>query len=183
MVEGLIRVFIALPVPEEIRMALADRLSGVELPGKPVSPGNWHFTLRFLGSIEQVALERAVAALDQSDLGDGFRVELGDLGAFPRASRASVLWVGVTEGESEMLELAVAAEQAAQAAGLPTEERPFRPHLTLSRIRPPVDVSELLEEETVLQLGWRCEEIVVYESHLGGRDPVYKPLETFSLGR
>ena len=41
----------------------------------------------------------------------------------------------------------------------------------------------LLEEETVLQLGWRCEEIVVYESHLRGRDPVYKPLETFSLGR
>ena len=183
MVGGLIRVFIAAPVPEEIKTALADRLADLKVPGKPVPPANWHFTLRFLGDVEEVTLERLLAALDQSDLRGRFAAELGHMGAFPRAPKASVLWVGLTRGAAEMSQLAALANEAAEEAGLPSEERPFQPHLTLSRIRPPEDVTDLVDGTSYQGIEWRCQEIVVYESRLGRPHPIYEPLETFTLAR
>lgn len=171
----------AVPLPDEIRMALADRLGAVAVPGKVVPPENWHITLRFLGATDQVAYERVLAALDESGLGPGFEVGLGEMGAFPRPRSATVTWLAVTEGQDRLEELAGEAEEAAQAAGFAPEDRPFRAHLTLSRVRPPQDVSRLIEEVPAVDLEWRCRSIVVYRSHPGRGGVRYEPLETFPL--
>jgi 2'-5' RNA ligase len=71
------------------------------------------------------------------------------------------------------------AEESAQGAGLAPEERPFHPHLTLARIRPPVDVRGLLDEE--LDLSWPCDRVVVYRSHLGRGGARYEPLDSVDL--
>jgi 2'-5' RNA ligase len=71
------------------------------------------------------------------------------------------------------------AEEAAVRAGLVPEERPFHPHVTLSRIRPPVDVHDMVDEE--LQFSWRCERLVMYRSHLGRGPARYEPLDTIDL--
>ncbi|HSO50875.1 MAG TPA: 2'-5' RNA ligase family protein, partial [Acidimicrobiia bacterium] len=63
------RVFVAAPLPDEVRMALADRLLQVELPGKVVPPESWHITLRFLGNLDEVVYERFLGLMDTSDLG------------------------------------------------------------------------------------------------------------------
>jgi 2'-5' RNA ligase len=177
------RVFVAVPLPAEVRLALDDRLQKHTLPGKVAPPENWHFTLRFLGNIEEVTYQRFVAELDTSHLGPRFRVALGRLGAFPNPKRATVLWVGVSQGGDELSELALTADEAAQAAGLPPEERPFRAHLSLSRIRPQVDVSNLIATFGDTGIGWRCETMVVYQSHLGTGGARYEPLETYELTR
>jgi len=177
------RVFVAVPLPAEVRLALDDRVQNHTMPGKVAPPENWHLTLRFLGNIDEVAYERFVAELDTADLGSRFRVALGGLGAFPNPKRATVLWVGVTQGGDELSELALTSEEAAQAAGLPPEERPFRAHLSLSRIRPQVDVTDLIASFGDTGIGWRCETMVVYQSHLGSGGARYEPLETFDLRR
>ncbi|MGH8948172.1 MAG: 2'-5' RNA ligase family protein, partial [Acidimicrobiia bacterium] len=65
MVEGVAaRIFVAVSLPDEIRMALADRLESVEMPGRAVPPENWHITLRFVGRADEVAIDRMLAALD-----------------------------------------------------------------------------------------------------------------------
>jgi 2'-5' RNA ligase len=182
MVEGRIgRLFVAVPLPEEVRMALADRLGPVAVPGRVVPPENWHITLRFLGLTDQVAYERYLAALDGSGLGPEFDVGLGALGAFPRPRSATVTWLAVTEGHDRLEELAAEAEEAALAAGFAPEDRPFRAHLTLSRVRPPEDVSRLVEEFPAVDLRWRCRSIVVYRSHPGRGGVRYEPLEVFPL--
>jgi len=163
-------------------MALADRLGTVSVPGRAVPPDNWHITLRFLGNTEQVAYERYLAALDGSGLGPGFDVGLGEMGAFPRPGGATVTWLAVTDGRERLEELADQAEEAAQAAGFAPEDRPFRAHLTLSRVRPPEDVSRLVEEFPPVDLRWPCRSIVVYRSQPGRGGVRYEPLETFPLG-
>jgi 2'-5' RNA ligase len=182
MVEGRIgRLFVAVPLPDEIRMALADRLGTVAVPGKVVRPENWHITLRFLGATDQVTYERLLAALDGSGLGPWFDVGLGEMGAFPRPGGATVTWLAVTDGRERLEELADQAEEAAQAAGFAPEDRPFRAHLTLSRVRPAEDVGRLVEEFPAVDLRWHCRSIVVYRSQPGRGGVRYEPLETFPL--
>ena len=162
-------------------MALADRLTHLNLPGRIAPPENWHITLRFLGSVDTVTCERFVGSLSTMDLQQPFSIRLDGFGGFPNPRKATVLWVGVEAGSARLTELAGASEEAAQIAGLGPEERPFRPHLTLGRIRPPEDIRKLLEGAEPMSLKWLCEEIVVYRSHLGGHNARYEPLETISL--
>ena len=142
-----------------------------------------NITLRFIGWADDVAYDRLLASLDEADLGRAFSLELGEMGAFPRPKSSTVLWLGVSKGQTRLEEVASVVEEAVQAAGFDGEDRPFRAHLTLSRIRPPVDVTDLIGSITAAGLGWRCESIVVYRSHLGRGGARYEPLETFPLAR
>jgi RNA 2',3'-cyclic 3'-phosphodiesterase len=177
------RIFVAVPLPGEIRMALADRLQSLDMPGRGVPPENWHITLRFLGWTDDVAFDRLLAALDEADLGPSFDMMLGEMGAFPRPSSATVIWLAVSKGATRLEDLAAVAEEAAQSAGFGPEDRPFRAHLTLTRVRPAEDASGLLDSYPGADLGWRCRSVVVYRSHLGRGGARYEPLETFPLTR
>jgi 2'-5' RNA ligase len=179
MVEHLGRVFAAVPLPPEIRLALSDRLSDLKIPGRLVPPDNWHITLRFLDTIDQVTYERFLSGLAAAETQSPFRVSLDVFGAFPRPRKATVFWAGVGRGAEAMGLLSEHAEESAQGAGLAPEERPFHPHLTLARIRPPVDVRGLLDEE--LDLSWSCDRVVVYRSHLGRGGARYEPLDSVDL--
>jgi 2'-5' RNA ligase len=180
-VERLRRLFLAVPLDHEVRAMLAQHLGGLGLPGRPVPPDNWHLTVRFFGHIDQVAQERLVAELDQTHLGSGFAIVLGDLGAFPRPSKATVIWLALDHGRERLMELNAIAEEASQAAGLAPEERLFSPHLTLSRIRPEVDVRAHLAAYPRIPFQWTAGELVLYESHLDRGGAKYKPVERFPL--
>lgn len=166
------RLFAALLPPPVVVAALADQFPSATLPGKAVPPENWHVTLRFFGSVDTVTYDRLLGAIDQSDLGAPIDIRLRGLGTFPNPERATVLWLGV-EGEG-LDALAGQLEAAAQAAGLDPEERPFRPHLTLARIRPPQSLRHL---EHVIDLKWRASQVHMMASD-GSR---YRILDTFEI--
>lgn len=169
------RVFAAVVPPPEVVAALDDRLGDLSLPGRPVPPPNWHVTLRFIGKVEGVAYQRWLGEMDTAPLPAPFRVTLSGLGAFPRPARATVLWVGV-EGEP-LGDLATVVDEAAGGAGLGHEERPFRPHMTISRVRPPADVRPWIDQDDRWKLRFRVAEFHVMTA-VGSRYRVY---ETFSL--
>lgn len=179
------RLFLAVALPTETRRALEAHLRAWlgerPLPGRAVVPGNWHFTLRFLGETAAEAAERLRRELRGAPLGRSFPVALGGLGAFPKPRRASVLWAGVEEGAGAMRALAEAVEAAAARAGFAAEPKPFRPHLTLSRLQPPRDVSALVEERPPLGARFAVREVVLLRSHLGGGPPRYEAVERFAL--
>lgn len=160
-------------------MALAERIAKLPIPGRLAPPENWHITLRFLGSIDQVTYERFLSALDVADFAP-FQIRFGEIGAFPNKRRATVVWVGIDAGEEGLGAINDIAESAAQAAGLSAEERPFHPHLTLARVRPPADVRGLAG--TRVELGWQCDRVVVYRSITGRGGARYEPLETLRFG-
>lgn len=179
MVETVGRVFVAVPLPDDIRMALADEVSGLNIPGKLVPPENWHITLRFLGAIDIVPYERFLAFLGQSALPESFSIRLGRLDAFPNPRRATVVWVGLSSGSPSLVALNETTEDAAQSVGLEPEERPFRPHVTLARVRPQQDVAYLLDHQ--VDLAWKTKEIVLFKTKLIAGRSTYERLESFAL--
>ncbi len=185
MVEGLARLFVAVPLPDDVRHALSTLIREAApggLPGRVVPPANWHVTLRFLGDVDDLGRDRLLRELQAAGLGDPFVVDWGGLGAFPRPGRATVLWVAADRGAADLSRLAVDVEEAAVAAGFPHEDRPFRSHLTLSRIRPHQDVAPLLESTSPFDLAMTVDRVAVYRSHLGRGGARYEEIEEFPLG-
>ena len=180
--EALRRLFLGVPLESGVRIMLAQHLSEHQIPGRAVPPENWHLTVRFLGSVDQIAMERLVAALDQADLGRSFPISLGDLGAFPRPAKASVVWLALDKGGERLAQLNETAEEESQAIGLAPEERPFAPHLTLTRVRPELDVRPALASYHRVPFEWTAVELVLYESRTRRGGAVYEPLESFPFG-
>jgi len=173
------RVFVAAPLPADVRFALGERISEMAIPGRVAPVENWHVTLRFLDTIHRVTYERFLSELEKMGDQFSFPASLDGFGAFPNPRKATVFWAGIGRGYGDLALLNELAEEAAVASGLLPEERPFHPHLTLSRIRPPADVRDLIEED--LDLGWRCDRVLVFRSHLGRGPARYEPLDSVDL--
>lgn len=179
------RLFMGVPLTEEARREIEQHLrrsmpDGV--PGRLVPAVNWHLTLRFLGATRADQLASIIRHLRAAELGDAFEVGFGGLGAFSRPRSARVLWIGLTDGVERMKALARIAEDAARGAGFAPEEKPFKPHLTLSRIHPPRDVTRAIAGVPPLELRMPVRELVVFRSHLGGGPARYEAVERFALG-
>jgi 2'-5' RNA ligase len=134
-----VRGFVAVLLPDDVRARLA--AAAAELRGRApglawVRPDNLHLTLRFLGEIGPVTLERvreamAVAAATATP----FTVALGGLGAFPSGRAPRVVWAGVVAGGEGLRTLHAALESTLVARGIPGEGRTFHAHVTLARAR------------------------------------------------
>jgi len=179
------RMFLAVALDDSSRHAIATHLesslAGRMLPGKKVPPENWHITLRFLGSTAPLQRDRILATLDQHLMVEPLRVRFGGLGGFPRQSRASVLWMGVGGAAKSLQDLAEACEAAAQEAGFEPEGRPFHPHLTLSRIRPPLDVRPLVDLVPPSGVRFDVEMVTLYRTVLGNGPARYEVVDTVAL--
>ena len=179
MVESVGRVFVAVPVPAEVRAMLAAHVATLDIPGRLAPAENWHITVRFLGTLDEITYDRFLGEMSQAELPQAFSIRLGSIGGFPSTRKATVVWVGVDQGDQEMTSINEIAEAAAQTVGLEPEDRPFHPHLTLSRVRPPRSVTQLLEED--VDLRWIAEEVIVYQSVPARGGVTYEPLEVFRL--
>ena len=168
--------------PPEVRLAIHDQTGAMAIPGKRVPADNWHITLRFLGEVDEITADRYIAAIDQSDLGRSFIVGLDHIGAFPKPSRAGVVWAGVGRGSQRLFQLAEIADERALDTGLAGEDRPFRPHLTLSMIRPQAPVAELVDESE-LDVSWRVDALTLFRTVPGRGSVSYEGIEVFPLAR
>jgi 2'-5' RNA ligase len=177
------RLFLAVALDESTRHLLAAHVkaNGGGLPGRVVRAENWHLTLRFLGWATEPQRDGVMRALDEAALPGPFVVRFGRLGAFPKLRRSTVLWLGVDGGGAELGALAAAGDDAAQAVGYEPEDRPYHPHLTLSRIRPPEDLTELVEEFPPFTVKMPVTAITLYESQLRKGGAAYEALDTIEL--
>lgn len=132
------RLFLAINLPEETKREIAAateplRETAPELTW--VREPRLHLTIKFLGeqpADRLAAIETAIAevATRHRELTMG----LSGIGAFPNFRRARVVWMGVAqEPRLELLHHDV--EVACDGLGVPMEGRPFRPHLTLARVK------------------------------------------------
>jgi 2'-5' RNA ligase len=193
------RMFVALVPPREVAAHLAGRVAGadVDVPGlRWTAHRNWHVTLAFLAAVPPARVEAAVTELAAVAQGiDPFVLHLTGAGAFPRLARAGVVWVG-TEGASAedaraLARLAKHVRIGLRRAHLRPDRTPFRPHVTLARIRPVADVTPLVERLAWEPDGsevpfWRVGAVELIESRLGtgpGGAPSYATVATLALGR
>ena len=142
-------LFLAIDLSTEERhavsAALRDASPGPRVPGRQVIAENWHVTVRFLGEVDEVILDRLRHELDRSLAADPGTVVCTGLGAFPRPSKATVVYAAISDTAGLLDSIAAECETACRHVGLEPEGRPFVPHITLSRVRPPVDVRRLIQ--------------------------------------
>ena len=179
------RLFLAVALDDDTRHAIAtyieSSLDGDYMPGRPVLPENWHITLRFLGETSAAQSDQILAHLDQHLMVEPFRIRFGELGGFPKQSKASVLWLGVTGAVESLAAVADECETAAQRAGFEPEGRPFHPHLTLSRIRPPLDIRDMVEQFPAAKIRLDVSEVTLLRSNLNQRPVRYDVVDRISL--
>lgn len=177
----MMKVFVGVDLSLESRLALAASLADIDIPGKPAPPENWHITLRYIGAMDDVSLDRLLAGLDETELGERFSLAVSELGAFPKAARATVLFVGLGAGSERLAALSETVQDVVDGIGLGREDRPFVGHITLARIRPPVDVRELIADVEVPPIRIPVDEVTVFESIQIPGGTQYRPIERFPL--
>ena len=178
---GVGTIFVGVDLDTETRHGIAAALTKVPLVGIPSPPSNWHITLRYLGDVSELEYDRVLFELEAAIATTPFRVSFAGLGAFPKTSHATVLWLGVNMGESNLISLAQEIDDACESAGLGREDRPFVPHLTLARIRPPQDVWVCVEHEPMPAVRLQVGHVSVFRSDRTEGGMVYSVLDTIDL--
>lgn len=187
--KGAIRAFIAVDVPPPVQEALGELQRGMEevgLKARWVRPQDVHVTLAFLGNVPAEQVPELRAAMEEAAQGAGpLEVRVGGVGAFPNERWPRVIWVGFEEPTGGLAALHKRLEAALVPLGYEPEDRPFRPHLTLARIKVPARAGRVvhaLEAHKDVDLGKiTIDRIVLYQSTLKPTGPAYTVLEEVVL--
>jgi 2'-5' RNA ligase len=185
-----IRAFIAVPATDEVR-ALIGQIEGELKPVgadvKWVEPGNVHITLKFLGNIDPDQVNGLCQALSDALRGSAsFDVLVEGTGTFPSGRRAPrVVWIGLTDGKEGLIDLAGKVEGACSSLGFEQEDRPFKPHLTIGRVRRGSaylrDLSDRVGRVEFNPLKLRVDRVNLVKSKLSPQGPTYTVLESSAL--
>ncbi len=182
------RTFIAVDLAERLKSKVVDiqnRIGTKHMQIKFVEPENLHFTLKFLGEIEEHRLdeihERVKTNLKNYD---PFEITLRGLGAFPSFSYIKVVWIGVREGNELMTEIANILNRDLQSLGF-KKEKDYVPHLTIARVKGAKNKEkfiEILKELKNVEVGTMPVEIVtIKKSDLTPQGPIYSDLKEVRL--
>ena len=185
-----LRTFIAVEVTRAAReqaARLIRELAGTPAAVKWVEPENLHLTLKFLGEVDMrqsaavcQAVRTAVAELDV------FTFHLHGAGAFPSSDQPRTLWVGVDDGQEDLIQLHDNVEAALAPLDFRSDGRRFVPHMTIGRVRyGRRGVAELgaeIESHADVDLGpVPVREVIVYSSELTRNGPYYEALDRAPL--
>lgn len=175
------RLFIGVPIPEEVREGILRQLH--KIPGRLVPKENWHFTLHFLGEIEEEKILLLHEILKDLDLDKPFKSTIHHFSAFPNNRSARIIWLGVTDGSLGFTQLEATLRAALEKAEFKLDNRSYIPHLTLSRLRKPYNISRWINKTPFKKMSFQIQEIVVYESVKSEKNgpPLYSALFRFPL--
>ena len=176
------RLFIAATLPPDVLGPLNDRVANAisKMPKASwVRPESQHLTFAFLGEQEESVVDRF-----QIDAGGSFTATLQGCGFFPNRRHARVGWVGVEPAE-RFVALAERVRRGVKDAGVGFDDKEFKPHLTLMRIRdhwPPLAI-DMFERtfHDVRSAPFTMDHVTLYSSRLLPSGAVHTPLRTFAL--
>lgn len=151
----LLRVFIAVEIPLQIRKAISEQTAALRGAVGPlirwVPVENMHLTLKFIGEISPANVELLSQMLiSEVKRNPPFQMQVGGLGSFPNPRRARVIWIGI-QAPPILASLQHGIESAAALLGYEAETRPFSPHLTIGRVRQQVSSGEQLVIRSALE--------------------------------
>ena len=148
------RLFTGIALPADV----TDRLTRTIEHLRPrahlrwVAAYNLHLTTKFIGEWPESRVGELISALEPLGKRRPFEIGITGIGWLPNPRAPRVLFVGI-RAERGLAELAAATEDATALLGIERENRTFKPHLTLARIR-----------DTAVPLGTLREAITKLES-------------------
>jgi len=184
-----LRLFFAVELPGDVREAAAAHASRLrrDFPEARASwprPESLHLTLKFLGETEAARVESLSSAATAAAAGlNPFTLTIEGAGSFPPRGAARVLWLGVRDEAGQLSRLQLRLDNECAAQGFPRESKPYRPHLTLARLRAP-HAAALSDEHRRTPFGphtFQVSDFVLMRSELGPGGSRYTPLSRHAL--
>ena len=187
-----LRVFIALKPPSgwdeklsELQRDLKMKFGSSQF--RWVKPEQIHITLRFFGWLTAVQIEelkRIVPTVTGAN--PHFTLKCSGLGCFPNARRPRVFWAGLAGDLTEAGALQTSITKATGHLGERPEDRPFKPHLTLARIKEAerhqiADLEHAISRGFQIDEPWRLDDFLLMQSHLSPQGSEYETMETYRL--
>ena len=195
------RIFIGIDLDPEVRTRIERFIEGVEgfaPDARWARPESLHITLKFIGEQPPERVEAITERLRRVE-GTAFAIRCAGYGFFPTAKAPRVFWIGIHAGP-QLAELAESIDTATTELGIPREDRPYSPHLTLARAGAgrrsgspkwrkgdgPNATFALLEKRLAaigeLDFGkMTAREFILYQSQLSPAGSKYTKLERFAL--
>ena len=188
-----IRTFIAINLPNPLLSELQNLITELRSEGSGVrwvNAKNMHITLKFLGDTPSNLLpqiEERISSICREI--SPFELSSKQVGVFPRWEMPKVLWVGVNASPESMFQLAKlknALDGELETLGFSAETRPYKPHLTIGRIKNSRTAQSIVEHFRHIRLQTHdipVEQIELMQSQLTPTGSIYSILKTFPLGK
>ena len=142
--------------------------------------------MKFLGEVKESNLDNIIDSTQKAVASSGsFKLKLVGIGTFPENNNPKVVWVGTDKGGDGLCKLAIALEARLSSAGYRREERKFRPHLTIGRVKDNKEVNKLINQISKIKNQKFGEVIInniyIMKSSLTPKGPVYEKLKEVKL--
>jgi 2'-5' RNA ligase len=189
--DSAVRTFLAIELPAAIRQSIADIQNKLKrscpFDIRWLKPESIHLTLKFFGNVsgeDIIALSRIVEQHGAAMF--PLQLTVKKLGVFPSLQRARVLWIGLSGETAPLVTLHKNLEQEWADCGFAKEDRPFRPHLTIGRIKSSrldgAPVKFMAQADDWSAGSFRADSLVLFQSDLTPQGAVYTELARFPLG-
>jgi len=188
------RLFVAVDIDDAIRRSVVKaldpiksrlaRMSGVSVTW--VQADNLHLTLSFIGEVGEDAGTEISRVLSEPLPFEPFEAALGAGGVFPPSGPPRVMWFAMEEGQDAFGRLYTEVARRLQTVGIEPEQRPFRAHLTVGRLKQASSgsgsvVRDLLSEASIGGKRWSVDHVTLYQSKLSPKGPTYVALARIPL--
>lgn len=138
----------------------------------------FHLTLKFLGEFQSDKVETIINSLKNIKF-EAFPVFLDSIGIFPTENYIRVVWVGL-KPEDKILELQKNIDESLKS--LFREEKDFKAHITIARVKYPEDKKQFLQQIKKIKVENKRVEIKDFrlvKSTLTPKGPIYEDLGIF----
>ncbi|MDA0756471.1 MAG: RNA 2',3'-cyclic phosphodiesterase [Crenarchaeota archaeon] len=172
------RVFVAVEISnQEVLKNIHIFQKNIQIDAKPTKIDQIHFTLEFLGEIDQVKCDQVKEVLKKISF-SSFDVSLKGVGGFPNLKNPRVIWIGIDKnGAEKLISIANEIEMKLTTLGFENEKK-FKPHLTIFRVKDKInDISGIMKEHENIEFGTQTiSKIKVKRSVLSPKGPEYSDL-------
>ncbi|MCT4555008.1 MAG: RNA 2',3'-cyclic phosphodiesterase [Pelagimonas sp.] len=176
---AVMRLFVALCLPDALKADLSDLQSRLPQTGRPVAEDNLHLTLSFLGDMDESGAEASLDALETLTTAP---ITLTLAGAENFGGHYGGALGLNADGGVALRDLQARCLSRLHGAGITPERRRFRPHVTLFRIRGKQDARRTIAALNATRLGpATCHGFGLFQSTLRPDGAVYEPLGLFPL--
>lgn len=187
------RLFVAIEIDPSVTQALAEFSATLRRKAQTLAPSariGWvnpeqlHVTSRFVGEVDDEKAAAIAGALLEPLEVDPFELAVAGAGAFPERGAPRVLWAGIAAGIDGLTAVEAQVSGRLAVCGVAREERPYRPHVTLARVREPAGLRSSVLFETLADRRFgtsRVEAITLFQSRTSSKGAVYTPLHRTRL--
>ena len=172
------RTFVAIEVDDKgILQKIRSVQESTSFKANPIRIDQIHFTLQFLGEIDEEKCEKVKDMLRTITFSQ-FDLSLKGIGGFPNLKNPRVIWIGADKkGAEKLIELAKEIELVLTPLGFEKDKK-FKPHLTVLRVKHKVgDISLQMKEYEAIEFGTQViSKIKLKRSVLSPKGPEYSDL-------